>query len=147
MMPIWWGLGTGLTGIVAVTDWRGQVIPNRWSGLGAGLVLMGILTGALPATRLLWGMGTWGAYELSLWWQPGSVGWGDVKWASFLMALFGGLGLLMVGAGHAGSLLWGTCQWAREGRHRPWRQYGGPWAPGAFAGCLLLGSAFFVSWH
>lgn len=126
------------TAIAAEEDIRRREIPNPLSALGAlwgmGLMVMHVL----PWFRLLWAAGIWGLYELGLALQPGSVGWGDVKWASIVMGWLGAPGLVVLAWGHLGSTLWGTADWWRHGRQTPWSRSAGPWAPGALLGLLIL---------
>lgn len=142
---VWIGF-TALTALAAGVDARRHIIPNVLAvvaGIG-GLMLLS--TGVLPWTRLLWAAGTWALYEVLLWRQPGSLGWGDVKWGSLAMLYCGGAGLLVLAAGHAGCYLWGTVRWLGQRRREPWYTYGGPWAPGALAGLLIMGMTM-VAWH
>ena len=134
------GLLLLLTTGAAYTDARREEIPNRLSLTATVIGLIAIGLGWLPWTALAWAAATWLLYELDLWLAPQSVGWGDVKWAAITMGYLGGAGLLVLAAGHAGSVLWGTIRWWRSGRRRPWRTMGAPWAPGAWVGLMLLTS-------
>lgn len=135
-----WAALTGLTAWAAWTDARRCEIPNGLS-LAATACSMGLLIGHLiPWSRLLWAAGTWILYELALALQPDSVGWGDVKWATIVMGWLGGRGLMVLAVGHLGSLAWATVRWWRQGRRPAWRRMGGPWAPGALLGLLILGA-------
>lgn len=138
MMPVWIPL-TVLTGIAAWTDVRSRLIPNAlsWIAVGWGGALL--VFHGLPWTHVLWAGGTWIVYDLSATWRPGSVGYGDVKWASVIMGFLGGAGLLVLAMGHLGVFVGGTWDWCRHRRHTRWRDSQGPWAPGALAGMLLLG--------
>lgn len=143
----WWGVVLwGLTTAVAWTDLRWHVIPNGF--VVAGLVNAGLsLLWTHAWWHLAWAGGTWLVYEAWLAAYPGTLGWGDVKWAAVTMATLGPAGLLVLWAGHLGALLWGTVRWCwRRGRRRPasWRGQQIPWAPGAWVGLTGLFTLFWT---
>lgn len=140
---IFWGLTTA----IAWTDLRRQVIPN-------GFVLAGVANAGLNLLwthawwHLAWAGGTWLAYEGWLAGFPGTLGWGDVKWATVTMLTLGSTGLTVVLAGHLGAVLWGTVRWGWRrgcrGLQEPWRGQPIPWAPGAWVG--LTGVLVIFVW-
>lgn len=144
MLVIWAPL-TILTSIAAWVDAQREVIPNAlsWAATGIGIGL--ILGHWLAWTAILWSGGIWLLFELGHWIEPGRVGWGDAKWSAITMGYLGGLGLLVIAAGFFGSFLWGTARWWKSGRAARWQTYGGPWAPGAWAGLLVIGGVKL--WH
>lgn len=133
-----------LTTIAAVTDvWRRR-IPNALTWLAAGMGLAWWATGYWRWPHLAWAAGAWCVYDGIATLRPGSLGYGDVKWATVILGFLGPLGLLVVACGHLGILIWGTICWWRQGRTTPWRTMTGPWAPGAWVGLTgLIG----LSWY
>ncbi|AEJ40808.1 hypothetical protein TPY_2648 [Sulfobacillus acidophilus TPY] len=124
------------TGIAAWHDWRVHRIPPFWIGVAVGTTGIWLLLGVWPISRLLWGAGIWGFYELGLRRMPESVGWGDVQWATLLMIGLGPWGIIPILAGHLGI------------EYFHWRyphRVGHPWMPGAWGGLTGLG-LFWIIW-
>jgi len=134
-----WGVLTALTAVAAAWDARARIIPNplSWIALGFGAAML--LTRQWGWGHLAWAAGTWTVYDAAATRQPGSLGYGDVKWATVIMGFLGTTGFPVLLAGHLGAVVWATVAWWRQGRPGPWREAAGPWAPGAFVGVLLLG--------
>jgi Flp pilus assembly protein protease CpaA len=131
-----------LTTVAAWTDLRARIIPNALVFVGLGGALLAMVLGRLPWEHLLWAAGTWAAYELWQWRWPGTLGWGDVKWATVIMACLGGVGLFVLGMGHLGVTVGGTVRWGWHRLRRqpvPWRGQALPWAPGVWVGATMLG--------
>lgn len=116
-----------------------RIIPNTLSGIALGFGLAMWLTHHWGPGHWAWAGRTWLAYDLAATLQPGSVGYGDVKWATVIMGFLEGTGLLVLACAHLGVMLWATLAWWRQGRPGPWRAAQGPWAPGALGGVLLWG--------
>ncbi len=144
MLVIWAPL-TLLTSLAAWIDARREVIPNTLSLVAASIGIGLLLGHQIAWTALLWAGGMWLVYEFGNWVQPDRVGWGDAKWSAITMGYLGGLGLLVIAAGFCGSVIWGTVRWWKAGRSARWQTYGGPWAPGAWVGLLMIGGLRL--WH
>lgn len=124
----------GLTTAAAVSDLVNRTIPNTLVKAGAVGTLFAMVLGEVSWWHVAWAVGIWGGYELRMRWFPGTLGWGDVKWATVTVAVLGPLGLCVVLVGHAGVYVWGTVRWLWRKRREPWRGQSGPWAPGAWVG-------------
>lgn len=136
-LEVLWGLAV----IVSITDLRKRIIPNAvgWIALGIGLAWM--LNGTLSWWHLAWAGGTWIVYDLQASLRPGSLAYGDVKWATAIMGFLGVPGLAILFVAHVTTMVWGTVKWLAQHRTAPWRTIGGmPWAPGTWLGIsgLLL---------
>ncbi len=139
MIPGWAPL-TVLTGFAAVIDGQRRIIPNALSWIALGIGSAFLWTHVWPWTHLVWAGATWGVYDLSATYRPGSVDYGDVKWATVIMGFLGGWGFLVLACAHLGVVLWGSWVWLRDRPKTPWYHMPGPWAPGALGGLLLLGA-------
>lgn len=135
LLEILWILAT----IVAVTDLRARIIPNAVAWLALGLGIAWMTTGVLSWWHLAWAVGTWIAYDLQVSLKPGSMAFGDVKWAAIIMGVLGAPGLAVLLTAHLTTMVWGTITWLRHHRTVPWRTIGGmPWAPGTWIGVTGL---------
>lgn len=144
MFTIWAPL-TILTSVAAWVDVQREVIPNTLSLVAASIGIGLVLGHQLAWTALLWAGSIWALFEIGMWSQPDKVGWGDAKWSAITMGYLGGLGLPVIAAGFFGSFLWGTVRWWKSGRVARWGTFGGPWAPGAWVGLLIIGGLRL--WH
>ncbi len=130
-----------LTTVVSITDLRARIIPNIIVGVVLGLAVLGMVAGLLSWWHLAWAAGTWIAYDLQFSLRPGSVAYGDVKWAATIMAVLGLPGLLVLFVAHLTMMVWGTAKWLAQHRTVRWSSISGmPWAPGTWFGVsgLLL---------
>lgn len=136
-----WGLLTGLTAIIAVTDLRRHEIPNRWSVIAAGLGLVLMAVRVLPWTHLWWALAIWLLLELGDVLHPGWIGSGDIKWSVLTVGYLGSLGLLVIGLTQLVAMGLGLIRWLGDHRRYPWHQTSAPWGPGFLVGLLLYGGA------
>lgn len=148
MGMVWWvWVFWGLTTAVAVTDWRGHIIPNE-------LFLVGLANGAAGIAighawwHIAWAVGGWIVFEGWMALFPGQLGWGDVKWSAVALITLGSTGLAVVLCGLVGTYLWGWGRWLWRRWHQirePRRGHPLPWAPAAWGGLTLILTTFLLA--
>lgn len=122
----------------ALWDLRTRTIPNWWWLLGAAWIVTGFILGWWPWSRLWWMLGTAVLWEVANALEPGSFGYGDVKWSLLVVAAmgFGGAALIAVT-----QCVWlpivGTALWLARHRTRPWRKQAVPWVTVLWSGWTM----------
>ena len=141
-----WQVLISLAWLAVLTTWAARSdifhrrLPTRVVWIALGFMAAALSFGIWPWSRLWWAVGTWAVYDGSATLFPGTLGYGDVKWAAVTMAFLGPVGLVVLGFGHVGTIIWGTVRWAEAERPRAisWAQSTGPWLPGAAVGVAAV---------